>query len=566
MQATEKNVFICYSSHDREFARRLAGDLRSNGVRVWIDEGEMRLGDSLIGRIEGGLQEVKHLGVILSRAAAQSEWVQKEVRIAVELEKDGQLYVLPLLYQDCDVPDFLLDRRKVDFRNPLNYQVGISTLVWELSFGVRASDEDRAFDRKVHELDFTRSWQKVVILGSYSQAFVALCEAALAPLKPNTASWNEHLAASFGEFVTTVLRARNIARGAWATLCMLVESERISDFFRYWTLDRIAVVALSGSVRADLWGIPRVIKAQPENRDATDLFSVCLERFFDPSRSNLQGSNRTGALRVMAFTWTCGGQHVRKSMLSRMAAYMDWETPGASVSLAILQEATEGGGRTVEDALNEVLHAWSAVGSGSVKSDRRKIELISQRLLGDFDESVIGELLDVFRRQPKRGASERYDFEIYMTLGRIFTPPFLNAIKHHGGEAALYNLLVTVLSDDAIDFEFSMMALMTLLQEYGIEGLLLDDRIPDGVLSVRGSGETQYCAADILCELISSSKRGEAWAAYAMIALHTSFDEPHKIHLRAVLQSHVHESKRLRGVADVLDGRISSEELEAELN
>src|SRR5437879_4564500 len=136
----EMNIFLCYSSQDKAFARRLAGDLRANDVRVWIDEGGIRLGDSLIGRIEGALQEVKYLGVVLSKSAVQSEWVQKEVRIAVELEKDGQLRVLPLLYQNCDVPAFLQDRRTIDFRNPLNYQVGVSTVVWELSFGVGRSE------------------------------------------------------------------------------------------------------------------------------------------------------------------------------------------------------------------------------------------------------------------------------------------------------------------------------------------------------------------------------------------------------------------------------------------
>jgi hypothetical protein len=77
-----------------------------------------------------------------------------------------------------------------------------------------------------------------------------------------------------------------------------------------------------------------------------------------------------------------------------------------------------------------------------------------------------------------------------------------------------------------------MIALMTLVQEFGIEGLLLDDRIPDGVLTARGDGQNRYCALDVLCELITSAKRGETWAAYAMLALHTSFDDADKRRLR----------------------------------
>ena len=128
-----------------------------------IDEGEIKLGDSLIGRIEGALQEVKYLGVILSKAAVESQWVQKEVRIALELENDGQLLVLPLLYQDCELPAFLLDRRRIDFRSPLNYQPGVLSVVSEVNWGVDRGDEDVEFGRKVNELEFTRSWQMVVI-------------------------------------------------------------------------------------------------------------------------------------------------------------------------------------------------------------------------------------------------------------------------------------------------------------------------------------------------------------------------------------------------------------------
>lgn len=385
-------------------------------------------------------------------------------------------------------------------------------------------------------------------------------------MKPDTPSWNEHIAASYAEFVTTVLRARSIARGAWVTLCRLIESQRIADLLRYWTLDRLALAASSGLVRCDSWGIPNIQRSQGVELEANDLFTVCLERFFDPSKVNLQGTDRSGAVRVIAFIWSYANQGLREVMLKRMASYMDREVPGASACLTILRDVNDRAGKTVETALNEIRHVWSDIGLGSVESDKRKIELISQRILDGSDGTAVGELLDIFRRQPKRASSERYDFEIHTTLARIFTPPFLNAFKQHQGDSVLYGFIVSVLSEGAIDFEFSMIALMTVIQEFGIEGLLLDDRIPDGILAGRGDGPNRHCAADILCELIATAKRGETWGAFAMTALHTSFDEANKRRLRAILESHVMESERLQAVAGVMDGQISLDDLEAALD
>ncbi|MCK4729194.1 MAG: sigma 54-interacting transcriptional regulator, partial [Desulfobacterales bacterium] len=73
------SVFISYCSQDRHFAKKLSSDLRLFGVRVWIDEGEIKVGDSLIEKIRQGIDQVDYLAVVLTPASANSEWVKKEV-------------------------------------------------------------------------------------------------------------------------------------------------------------------------------------------------------------------------------------------------------------------------------------------------------------------------------------------------------------------------------------------------------------------------------------------------------------------------------------------------------
>ncbi|MFO7496521.1 MAG: toll/interleukin-1 receptor domain-containing protein [Desulfobacterales bacterium] len=51
------SVFINYSSHDKEFALRLADDLKNRGIGVWFDEDPIAPGDSIIGAIAAGFDQ-----------------------------------------------------------------------------------------------------------------------------------------------------------------------------------------------------------------------------------------------------------------------------------------------------------------------------------------------------------------------------------------------------------------------------------------------------------------------------------------------------------------------------
>lgn len=61
------DVFICYASEDREnVVRPLADMLRREGVSVWLDEFEIELGQSIVGKIERGLANSQAGIVVIS--------------------------------------------------------------------------------------------------------------------------------------------------------------------------------------------------------------------------------------------------------------------------------------------------------------------------------------------------------------------------------------------------------------------------------------------------------------------------------------------------------------------
>lgn len=133
MTSTGK-VFISYSSKDRDFVRRLANDLRAQKVPIWMDEIELKVGDSLRQTIEHGLQQSSSLLIVLSRNSVNSPWVQQELNAAFALELSRrEVFILPAVIDDCEVPPFLQDKLYADFRT--SYDNGLKALLHRLGRG-----------------------------------------------------------------------------------------------------------------------------------------------------------------------------------------------------------------------------------------------------------------------------------------------------------------------------------------------------------------------------------------------------------------------------------------------
>ncbi len=110
MASLEDSVFISYAHEDKPLARALAGALQARGVQVWIDEGEMQIGDSLIEKISTAIAGVDYFLALVSEASAESKWCKKELALAVtgELGREG-VKVLPVRVGDAPMPASLGD-------------------------------------------------------------------------------------------------------------------------------------------------------------------------------------------------------------------------------------------------------------------------------------------------------------------------------------------------------------------------------------------------------------------------------------------------------------------------
>ena len=127
------SVFLSHSHADKPLARRLAVDLSQKGIRVWIDEGEILVGDSLIAKIRAGLDGVDYVAAILSPAAVASPWVQEELDVAMNQQISGRkVKVLPLIGQPCDIPGFLVGKLYLDFSTHELYNKNLPRLLRRL--------------------------------------------------------------------------------------------------------------------------------------------------------------------------------------------------------------------------------------------------------------------------------------------------------------------------------------------------------------------------------------------------------------------------------------------------
>ena len=94
------DVFISHATEDKdEIVRPLADALIARNVRVWYDESELRMGDSVREKIEEGLANSRYGIVVLSRAFFQKKWPKYELDALVAREMADKSAILPIWHK-----------------------------------------------------------------------------------------------------------------------------------------------------------------------------------------------------------------------------------------------------------------------------------------------------------------------------------------------------------------------------------------------------------------------------------------------------------------------------------
>ena len=105
-------AFVSYSREDSGFVLRLCQDLRAAGAAIWLDKLDISPGEEWDQAVERGLSECRRILVVLSPNSVASQNVLDEVAFALAKKKS----ILPVHFQDCEVPYRLSRLQYVDFR------------------------------------------------------------------------------------------------------------------------------------------------------------------------------------------------------------------------------------------------------------------------------------------------------------------------------------------------------------------------------------------------------------------------------------------------------------------
>jgi hypothetical protein len=124
----ERVAFISHSTKDKPFVRKLASDLVASGVKVWLDEQNILVGDSIPEKIAQGLAESDFFLIVVSENSVNSAWVKRELNNAIvhEIERRNVI-VLPIRLDGAKMPDTINDKLYADFSK--SYEEGLEKLI-----------------------------------------------------------------------------------------------------------------------------------------------------------------------------------------------------------------------------------------------------------------------------------------------------------------------------------------------------------------------------------------------------------------------------------------------------
>ncbi len=131
------DVFICHASEDKaDVAIPLVTALNEIGVKTWIDENELHIGDVLREKIEDGLSLSTYGVVILShKFFAKEKWPKRELDILFSLETSEMNKILPI-WHNVTVQEVLKYSPILAGRFGCNWNIGPKKIAQQILFSL----------------------------------------------------------------------------------------------------------------------------------------------------------------------------------------------------------------------------------------------------------------------------------------------------------------------------------------------------------------------------------------------------------------------------------------------
>ncbi len=121
-------MFLSHSSKDKDLVISVALDLNERGITTWLDAFDILPGESIISKINQGLENCEFILLFLSKNSIKSSWVMKEWETLLWDEiNSNKIRIIPIKLEDCEIPKILQTKKYIDFS--IDYNNGITQLV-----------------------------------------------------------------------------------------------------------------------------------------------------------------------------------------------------------------------------------------------------------------------------------------------------------------------------------------------------------------------------------------------------------------------------------------------------
>jgi hypothetical protein len=109
------HVFLSHRRNDADSAERLAADIKSAGHKVWLDDWEINIGDSIVERMQQGLEGAAYLVLCYSETGVLAPWISREWMSTLARQMSGSgIKILPAKLTGGEPPALLSDLRYAD--------------------------------------------------------------------------------------------------------------------------------------------------------------------------------------------------------------------------------------------------------------------------------------------------------------------------------------------------------------------------------------------------------------------------------------------------------------------
>jgi hypothetical protein len=127
MRGFMAKVFVSHRGVDTTVAERLAQEIRARGHDVWLDAWEIKVGDSLIERINEGLSGASYVVLCYSDAGSSTPWMAREWMSTLARQLNGVgVRLLPVRLTGGGPPAILDDLKYVDLAE--DWPAGVDAL------------------------------------------------------------------------------------------------------------------------------------------------------------------------------------------------------------------------------------------------------------------------------------------------------------------------------------------------------------------------------------------------------------------------------------------------------